>query len=125
MDSSTFFQMEVKDCFGITGRGLVFKGNIRRGSVALGDKLAYNQDDGARISAAVKKIITKDETKKIFGLFGSGTKEIQSASEGQEVSIMVGDFFNVSTQSRCFPDRDHGGRLVKMSKITLLESFSD
>ena len=124
MVSKTYFEMDVNDVMGIFGRGIVFKGKIRQGVVGIGDKLEYSEDDGARISAIVKKIVVKDETRKTFGIFKWETKEIPNATQGQEASVMVGDFFNVSKQCKYTPRSVHTeGGFSGMSKTKLLRSF--
>ncbi|OGB87751.1 hypothetical protein A3J44_02985 [candidate division WOR-1 bacterium RIFCSPHIGHO2_02_FULL_45_12] len=64
--------MEVKDIFGIHGRGIVFEGTVSGGAVSSGDKLEYFENDGTKIVAVVKKIVIKDKTK-IFGFIPSTT----------------------------------------------------
>ncbi|MFH1799614.1 MAG: hypothetical protein ABH891_02030 [Candidatus Omnitrophota bacterium] len=125
MNSS--FEMEIQNLFGITRRGIVFRGAILQGTVRVGDKLEYTEDDGTRISVVVTQIMA-NETKKVFGIlnYHQATKEISSAVQGQQVSIMVSDFFNISGQCEYSPVilRPGGGMSSKMSKTKTLRSFS-
>lgn len=122
------FEMKINDLFGIAERGIVFKGRVLQGTVGMGDKLEYTEDDGTKISAIVTQIM-ENTIKKLFGIFRchQATKEISSAVQGQEVSIMVSDFFNIKGQCPYSPaiTRLGGERLfTKMSKTKTLRSFS-
>ena len=123
MTFQELFKMEISDMFGISGRGIVFEGIAIEGKVSLGDKLEYFENDGTKILAVVKKIIVKEKTK-IFWIFPSTTgKEIQVANQGQQASVMVGDFFNVARQCNFSPSLGEGSDyLSKVSKKTL-QSF--
>ena len=124
MVSQQLFKMEIKDIFGIDRRGIVFEGTVIDGAVSLGDKLEYFENDGTKILAVVKKIIIKEKTK-IFGIFPSTAgKEIQIANQGQQVSVMVWDLFNVVRQCNFSPSFYEEGfnYLFKVSHKTL-QSF--
>jgi len=116
--------MKVENFFGIQGRGIVFEGTVSEGTVSLGDKLEYFQNDGTKILSVVKKILIKEKTK-LFGIFSISTagKEIQNASKGQQVSIMVWDLFNTAKQCNFSPPLYEGsGYLSKISQ-KILQSF--
>lgn len=49
MDSKKLFKMEIKDIFGINGRGIVFEGTVIGGTVSLGDKLEYFENDERKL----------------------------------------------------------------------------
>lgn len=119
------FTMEIKDICGIQGKGIVFEGAVIAGKVSLGDKVEYWQNDGTKVIAAVKKIIQKEKTK-FLGVFPStSAKEVCAAKQGQEVSVMVGEFFNTAKQCPFSPSLDEGsGYLSKVSKKTL-QAFAE
>ena len=124
MTSQPFFKMEIKNLFGIQGRGIVFEGTVLEGTVSIGDKLEYFEIDGTKILAVVKKILIKEEAK-LFGIFSSSTagKEIKNATQGQQVSIMVWDLFNVVKQSNFSPALGRGSAYMQQVSNQILQSF--
>ena len=123
MTSQELFKMEIKYIFGIHGKGIVFEGTVIEGAVSTGDKLEYFENDGTKIVGVAKKVVIK-EKKKIFGIFPSVSgKEIQTVNQGQQVSIIVWDLFNVTKQANFSPPLYEGnGYLSKVSK-KVLQSF--
>jgi len=124
MASQPFFRMEIKNIFGIRGTGIVFEGTVLEGTVSLGDKLEYFENDGTKILAVVKKILIKEEIR-IFGIFPSSTdgKEVKNATQGQQVSIMVWDLFNVMKQSNFSPALGRGSPYMQQVSNQTLQSF--
>ena len=121
MTSQQWFRLEIKDIFGILGRGIVFEGTVLEGTASLGDKLEYFENDGTKILGIVKKILIKSNVK-LFGIFSYSTagKEIPNASQGQRISVLVWDLFNITKQCVFSPPLGEGHKYVsKISKRTL------
>jgi len=72
---ANMFEMIVEDIFSITGRGTVFLGKIRSGSVSVGD------------SVVCKTPMTEVHTR-VIGIDNQRGKILQTAEEGSTVGIV-------------------------------------
>jgi len=122
---SSLFEMEIKGILPIAGKDIGFKGRVLQGMVQAGDKVEFMEDDGTRVSATVTRIM---ENKKLFGLFNyqSPSKEISIAIQGQEVSILVSDLYNIRNQSEysLLPTSNGLGILTRRPQTKVLRTFS-
>lgn len=71
------FAFEVEDIFTITGRGTVATGRVSRGSISVGDEVAFLSPKGDRVKLRVSGI-------------ESFRKIVQVANEGETVGLLFG-----------------------------------
>ncbi len=71
------FAFEVEDVFSITGRGTVATGRVTRGSIAVGDEIAFVSAKGERV------------TRRVTGI-EAFRKIVEVAKEGETVGILLG-----------------------------------
>ncbi len=69
------FAFEVEDIFTITGRGTVATGRVSRGSISVGDEIAFDSPKGDRVKLRVSGI-------------ESFRKIVQVANEGETVGLL-------------------------------------
>jgi hypothetical protein len=75
--SAAPFAFEVEDVFSITGRGTVATGRVTRGSIAIGDEIAFRSPKGDLV------------TRRITGI-EAFRKIVQVANEGDTVGLLLG-----------------------------------
>ena len=70
------FAFEVEDVFSITGRGTVATGRVSRGSIAVGDEIAFQSPKGERVQ------------RRIAGI-EAFRKVVKVANEGETVGLLL------------------------------------